>query len=87
MTKRDRQQGDLEFAAHYGDGKALLQEVREMASVRGHEVELEEPSRPLTYDTRVVVHRRADFIGKHMYQHNPEYGVRLLALRQRLKNL
>jgi hypothetical protein len=85
MTRRDRQSGDLDFAARYGDGRALLQEIRLMASRRSYEVELQYPARPLTYDTRVIVHRRADFIGERMYDNDPEYGVRLLALHRRLK--
>jgi hypothetical protein len=79
MSRHEHQKGDLEFAAAYGDGQQLLEQIRNAAEARGYRIELQEPSRPITYDTRLVMHRRRDCIGPVLFPHDPYYGMRILA--------
>jgi hypothetical protein len=79
MSRHEQQKGDLEFAAAYGDGQQLLEQMRRAAEVRGYRIELEDPGRPITYDTRLVIHRRRDYMGSDLFPHDPYYGIRILA--------
>lgn len=71
---RDTQWADLDFAARYGDGRALLVELQACASDVGYRIDLDSPDRPITYDSRVVAHH-VDKAHPALFDHDPFFGM------------
>jgi hypothetical protein len=72
---------DLRFAAAFGD--TAIQLVRAAAAARGYEVELEEPDRPVSYDSRVILrHVAAVPELPQLFPFDPYHGLRLTQAAQ-----
>ena len=86
MTNEEAwKEADREFAAEYGDGSALWAELTQLAEAIGYRVELEEPKKPITYDTRVEFHLLPGC--PQLLPFDPYHGDRIFQAIKRARDL